>query len=222
MRGGARRVRWGTASPPQPGLYLAAGHTRRRRATSQAARDERASAAGIAAEARTRVAVGGGVSTLASAPTPGRGRRERCRATAGDGTWAAAPTRGGRRDRGRAVASSTLRSRIGRLGSRAGPRGGGAAVAALAPGRSGRGAFTRRAPPCRSQPLVTMDRVLSPPSARARASPALGGLWQLYVADNLFPLHILAQSLEAGAFLLALHRRHRFLPAAFATRECLV
>ena len=36
MRGGARRVRWGTASPPQPGLYLAAGHTRRRRATSQA------------------------------------------------------------------------------------------------------------------------------------------------------------------------------------------
>ena len=81
MRGGARRVRWGTASPPQPGLYLAAGHTRRRRATSQAARDERASAAGIAAEARTRVAVGGGVSTLASAPTPGRGRRERCRAT---------------------------------------------------------------------------------------------------------------------------------------------
>lgn len=86
MRGGARRVRWGTASPPQPGLYLAAGHTRRRRATSQAARDERASAAGIAAEARTRVAVGGGVSTLASAPTPGRGRRERCRATAGDST----------------------------------------------------------------------------------------------------------------------------------------
>jgi len=86
MRGGARRVRWGTASPPQPGLYIAAGHTRRRRATSQAARDERASAAGIAAEARTRVAVGGGVSTLASAPTPGRGRRERCRGTAGDST----------------------------------------------------------------------------------------------------------------------------------------
>ena len=83
-------VRAGSAgelrAPPQPGLYLAAGHTRRRRATSQAARDERASAAGIAAEARTRVAVGGGVSTLASAPTPGRGRCERCRATAGDST----------------------------------------------------------------------------------------------------------------------------------------
>ena len=78
----------GELRAPPAGVYLAAGHTRRRRATSQAARDERASAAGIAAEARTRVAVvGGGVSTLlASAPIPGRGRRERCRATAGGST----------------------------------------------------------------------------------------------------------------------------------------
>ena len=49
--------------------------TRRRRATSQAAapRDECASAAGIAAEARTRLAVGGGVSTFVSASTPRSG-----------------------------------------------------------------------------------------------------------------------------------------------------
>ena len=38
---------------------------------------------------------------------------------------------------------------------------------------------TRRALPCRCQPGVSIDRVFSPPSARARASPALGGLWQL-------------------------------------------
>ena len=69
----ARARSAGHCEPPQPGLYLAAGHTRMRRATSQAAHDEHASAAGIAAEAQTRVAVGGGVSTLASAPTPRRG-----------------------------------------------------------------------------------------------------------------------------------------------------
>ena len=82
----ARASLLGNCEPFQPGLCLTAGHTRRRRATSQAARDERASAAGVATEARTRVAVGGGVSTLASAPTPGRGRRERCCVTAGDST----------------------------------------------------------------------------------------------------------------------------------------
>ena len=48
------------------------------------------------------------------------------------------------------------------------------------------------------------------------------GLWQLDIADNLFALHILAQGLEACALLLALHRGHGFLSAAFATRERLV
>ena len=37
MGGGARHVRWGTASPPQPGLYLAAGHTRHKKAMKTAA-----------------------------------------------------------------------------------------------------------------------------------------------------------------------------------------
>ena len=60
MRGGARRVRWGTTSPPQPGLYLAAGHTRRRRATSQAARDKRAGAAGIIGNSRRGANTGRG------------------------------------------------------------------------------------------------------------------------------------------------------------------
>ena len=39
---------------------------------------------------------------------------------------------------------------------------------------------TRHALPCRCQPRVSTDRAFSPPSARVRAPPAHGGLWQLF------------------------------------------